>query len=73
MVSEHVTICLDNSSCASKAARPAPLTAMVSKKLFKNKAATSNQIDSDKTPQKEKAAFLHFGVLRKRIGLWGEK
>jgi len=44
-----------------------------SKKPFKSKVVTSDQTDSGKTPQKEKAAFLHFDVLRKRSKLRGEK
>jgi len=35
------------------------------KNPFKSKAMTSDQTDSDKTPQKEKVALLHFVVLKK--------
>ena len=56
-----------------KAAKPALLTAIVPKMLFKRKVVTSDQIDSSKTPQKEKVTFLHFVVLRKRIRLRSEK
>ena len=50
MALEQVTICVDSSSHVSKAARPAPLTAMVPKKPFKSEAATSDQTDSGKIP-----------------------
>ena len=48
-----------------KAVRPAPLTTTVPKNPFKSKAAaTSKQMNSDKTGQNEKATFLHFGVFK---------
>jgi len=67
-----VSVSFDSNSYALKAARQALPTATVPKKPFKSKATTSDQMDSDKIPQKEKAAFLHFGVLRKNIKLWDE-
>ena len=69
MASKQATICLDSSSHASKAAKPVPLTATIPKKPFKSKTTTSGQMDYGKTPQKEKAIFLCFCVLSKRIRL----
>jgi len=73
MAPEQATICVDSSSHVSKAARPALFTATIPKKPFKSKAATSDQTDSGKIPQKEKAILLHFSILKKRSRLRGEK
>ena len=73
MAHEQAAICLDSNLHVSMAAKPVPLTVVVPKKHFKRKTTSSDQMDSGKAPQKEKAIFLHFGVLRKRIKLQGEK
>jgi len=70
---EQASISLDSSSHAFKAARPTPLITTVPKKPYKSKTATSDQTDSNKTPQKEKASLLYFDVLRKRSRLRGER
>ena len=51
MPHEQETICVDISSHAFKASRPAPLTATVPKRPSKSKAAKSDKTDSDKTPE----------------------
>ena len=63
----------DRISHASKATRPAPLTASIPKKHSKSEAVTSNQMDPGKTHQKKKITFLRCGVMRKRIRLLSEK
>ena len=73
MASKQANICLDSSLHAFKAVRPSPLIVTVPKKPSIGEAAGSDQMDSDKTPQKEKATLLHFGILRKRSSLWRER
>ena len=54
MAPEQAIICLNNSLHASKAAKPAPLTATVPEKPSKSEAATSDHTDSKKnTPEGE--------------------
>ena len=73
MAPGQASISLDSSSHTFKVARPTPLTMTIPKYHSKNKTTTSDQTDSCKTPQKEKATFFHFGVLRKRFRLLGER
>jgi len=59
-------------SRSSKEARLTPHATTIPKKPSRSEAMTSDQMNSDRTHQKEKT-FLHCGVLRKRIKLWGER
>jgi len=72
MAPEQAAISLDSNSHAFKATRPAPLSAAISKEALQVRGSDILPDEFQQTHQKEKIAFLHFGILRKRIRLWGE-